>query len=124
MQDAKALDILTKVLRDTAQEPMVRHEVAFVLGQLQEPCSIPFLQENLEDRLENEMVRHECAEALGAIATEDCIKILNRYAEDANVYTQRHMYAYSENNFCFLALTVKSLGPLWYFCNSCFPKTI
>ncbi|KAH8311406.1 hypothetical protein KR044_006137 [Drosophila immigrans] len=61
---------------------LFRHEVAFVLGQLQEPCSIPHLQANLEDRLENEMVRHECAEALGAIATDECIQILNRYADD------------------------------------------
>ncbi|XP_053962178.1 deoxyhypusine hydroxylase [Anastrepha ludens] len=61
---------------------LFRHEVAFVLGQIQEPCSIPYLKENLEDRNENEMVRHECAEALGAIATEECINILNRFAED------------------------------------------
>ncbi|KAH8381676.1 hypothetical protein KR093_010512 [Drosophila rubida] len=61
---------------------LFRHEVAFVLGQLQEPCSIRHLQTNLEDRLENEMVRHECAEALGAIATEECIQILQQYADD------------------------------------------
>lgn len=61
---------------------LFRHEVAFVLGQLQDPCSIPYLQQNLEDRHENEMVRHECAEALGAIATEECIEILNRYSDD------------------------------------------
>lgn len=71
---------LAEGLKDSSA--LFRHEVAFVLGQLQEPCSIPYLQENLEDRLENEMVRHECAEALGAIATENCIQILNRYAED------------------------------------------
>ncbi|XP_036343570.1 deoxyhypusine hydroxylase-like [Rhagoletis pomonella] len=61
---------------------LFRHEVAFVLGQIQEPSSIPYLKNNLEDQNENEMVRHECAEALGAIATEECIAILNRYAED------------------------------------------
>ncbi|XP_055702245.1 deoxyhypusine hydroxylase [Phlebotomus papatasi] len=61
---------------------LFRHEVAFVLGQLQEPCSIPFLAENLRDTTENEMVRHECAEALGAIATDDCIEILNEYLKD------------------------------------------
>lgn len=61
---------------------LFRHEVAFVLGQLQEPCSIPFLAENLQDGTENEMVRHECAEALGAIATEECTKILNEYLKD------------------------------------------
>ncbi|XP_067615797.1 deoxyhypusine hydroxylase-like [Eurosta solidaginis] len=61
---------------------LFRHEVAFVLGQIQEPCSIPYLKYNLEDATENEMVHHECAEALGAIATKECIDILNRYAED------------------------------------------
>lgn len=71
---------LAEGLKD--KSALFRHEVAFVLGQLQEPCSIPYLQENLEDRSENEMVRHECAEALGAIATEECIEILNRYADD------------------------------------------
>ncbi|EDV90549.1 deoxyhypusine hydroxylase [Drosophila grimshawi] len=61
---------------------LFRHEVAFVLGQLQQPCSIKYLQANLEDREENEMVRHECAEALGAIATDQCIQILKDYAQD------------------------------------------
>ncbi|XP_053693578.1 deoxyhypusine hydroxylase [Sabethes cyaneus] len=61
---------------------LFRHEVAFVLGQLQEECSIPFLAENLRDPAENEMVRHECAEALGAIATDQCTEILNEYLQD------------------------------------------
>lgn len=61
---------------------LFRHEVAFVLGQLQEEISIPFLAENLRDVAENEMVRHECAEALGAIATDECTKILNDYLND------------------------------------------
>lgn len=61
---------------------LFRHEVAFVLGQLQDECSIPFLADNLKDLNENEMVRHECAEALGAIATEECITLLNEYLKD------------------------------------------
>lgn len=61
---------------------LFRHEVAFVLGQLQEECSIPFLVENLRDPSENEMVRHECAEALGAIATDECTRVLNEYLKD------------------------------------------
>ncbi|XP_055371952.1 deoxyhypusine hydroxylase [Condylostylus longicornis] len=61
---------------------LFRHEVAFVLGQVQKECTIPHLRKNLENPKENEMVRHECAEALGAIATEDCINILNRYLKD------------------------------------------
>uniref|UniRef100_A0A0K8TR96 Deoxyhypusine hydroxylase n=1 Tax=Tabanus bromius TaxID=304241 RepID=A0A0K8TR96_TABBR len=61
---------------------LFRHEVAFVLGQLQHPCSVPHLAENLRNNSENEMVRHECAEALGAIASDECRKILNDYLED------------------------------------------
>lgn len=62
---------------------LFRHEVAFVLGQLQDEHSIPFLVENLQNLEENEMVRHECAEALGAIATDECVKVLNDYLKDS-----------------------------------------
>lgn len=62
---------------------LFRHEIAFVLGQLQEPCSIPYLTESLRNTAENEMVRHECAEALGAIATDDCTLVLNEYLNDS-----------------------------------------
>ncbi|XP_063987114.1 deoxyhypusine hydroxylase [Diachasmimorpha longicaudata] len=65
-----------------AGSALFRHEVAFVLGQLQEEISVPFLQASLEDPQENEMVRHECAEALGSIAHPDCEKILNEYVKD------------------------------------------
>lgn len=61
---------------------LFRHEIAFVLGQLQDVNSIPYLIENLRDETENEMVRHECAEALGAIANEECIKVLTEYLAD------------------------------------------
>ncbi|CAG9767113.1 unnamed protein product [Ceutorhynchus assimilis] len=61
---------------------LFKHEVAFVLGQLQDEHSVKYLQESLEDGQENEMVRHECAEALGAIATEECMTVLNKYLTD------------------------------------------
>lgn len=61
---------------------LFRHEIAFVLGQIQNECSIKVLADNLQDATENEMVRHECAEALGAIATDECIDILNKYLHD------------------------------------------
>ncbi|CAG2181147.1 unnamed protein product, partial [Oppiella nova] len=44
---------------------LFRHEVAYVLGQMQKPCTVAQLAANLADFGENEMVRHECAEALG-----------------------------------------------------------
>ncbi|KAJ8985044.1 hypothetical protein NQ317_016955 [Molorchus minor] len=63
---------------------LFKHEVAFVLGQLQNELSVPALKEKLEDRFESGMVRHECAEALGAIANDECIDILKKYVNDEN----------------------------------------
>jgi deoxyhypusine monooxygenase len=61
---------------------LFRHEIAYVLGQVQSPLSINFLRENLEDPTENHMVRHECAEALGSLATNECTEILSKYLND------------------------------------------
>lgn len=72
---------LTKGLK--AGSALFKHEVAFVLGQLQNEAAVPGLQASLEDTEENEMVRHECAEALGSIATPECYEILNRYLNDS-----------------------------------------
>nr|NVI76098.1 nero [Cucujiformia] len=40
---------------------LFKHEVAFVLGQIQHRDSVSYLKECLEDTEENEMVSHECA---------------------------------------------------------------
>lgn len=61
---------------------LFRHEIAFVLGQLQDERGVPYLKESLQNPEENEMVRHECAEALGAIASEECLDVLNEYLRD------------------------------------------
>ncbi|XP_023699408.1 deoxyhypusine hydroxylase [Paramormyrops kingsleyae] len=61
---------------------LFRHEVAYVLGQMQHEAGIPQLQAALERPGENAMVRHECAEALGAIGRESCLQTLQRYRED------------------------------------------
>nr|NVI76115.1 nero [Cucujiformia] len=40
---------------------LFKHEIAFVLGQMQKESSIPYLKQSLEEEGENEMVSHECA---------------------------------------------------------------
>nr|NVI76114.1 nero [Cucujiformia] len=40
---------------------LFKHEIAFVLGQMQHKNSVEYLIESLENTNENEMVRHECA---------------------------------------------------------------
>lgn len=64
---------------------LFRHEIAYVLGQIQSVLTVSALKANLEDSSENYMVRHECAEALGSIATDECVKILEKYVKDKEV---------------------------------------
>lgn len=63
----------------------VRHEIAYVFGQLSSPYSIPSLIIVLRNPVEEDMVRHEAAEALGSIANEDCLPVLLEFAKNAEV---------------------------------------
>lgn len=63
--------------------PVLRHEIAYVMGQIQNPASIPALKRVLAQSQEHSMVRHEAAEALGSIG--DYEGVLNGYKEDADV---------------------------------------
>jgi hypothetical protein len=55
---------------DTGSD-LFRHEVAFVLGQMEHPASVPALVKALQDKTQHAMVRHEAAEALGSIASPE-----------------------------------------------------
>ena len=75
---------LTKGFQD--KSALFRHEVAYVLGQLADPISIPALASQLAlVKEEHPMVRHECAEALGAIATEEANECLVLYLNDPEI---------------------------------------
>lgn len=80
LRSKEAVEALGMAL--THGSALFRHEIAFVLGQLQDENAVLYLKKSLEDSEENEMVRHECAEALGAIASAECFDVLNRYLED------------------------------------------
>lgn len=64
---------------------LFRHEIAYVLGQMQRACSIPGLIMVLENTSEHAMVRHEAAEALGAIGGETVEKCLQLYLNDSEI---------------------------------------
>ncbi|KAM4629743.1 deoxyhypusine hydroxylase isoform 1-T3 [Polymixia lowei] len=61
---------------------LFRHEIGYVLGQMQHPAAVPALRAALELPGENPMVRHEAAEALGSIGKEECVTVLQRYRGD------------------------------------------
>ena len=64
---------------------LFKHEIAYVLGQLQHPASVPALSKVLSDPSEAGIVRHECAEALGSIATPECFEILSKFKDDSEI---------------------------------------
>jgi len=65
-----------------AKSALMRHEIAYVFGQMQHPASVSSLKVVLQNSSENDMVRHEAAEALGSIGTEDCLPCLQAFEKD------------------------------------------
>ena len=68
-----------------SKSALLKHEIAYVMGQMQDPHAVPHLIERLEDREEDVMVRHEAAEALGAIGDRTALDVLKRFVDDDEV---------------------------------------
>ncbi|KAG6547368.1 hypothetical protein Mapa_010816 [Marchantia paleacea] len=78
---AEAVDSIVAALG--CQSALLRHEVAYVLGQLQDKSSTYALMKTLRDSYEHPMVRHEAAEALGSIGDAESVALLKSYREDS-----------------------------------------
>ncbi|KAI4301131.1 hypothetical protein L6164_034443 [Bauhinia variegata] len=65
-----------------SKSALLRHEVAYVLGQLQDKAASAALSNILRDANEHPMVRHEAAEALGSIADDQSVALLEEFAAD------------------------------------------
>ena len=65
-----------------SESALLKHEIAYVLGQMQNPHAVPMLIERLSDEVEDLMVRHEAAEALGAIGDRNAMDTLARFVDD------------------------------------------
>ena len=81
MNTPQAALVIAKGLKSPGSA-LFRHEIAFVLGQMQLEATVPMLIKSLSDVKENCMVRHECAEALGSIADEKCLSVLHEFKND------------------------------------------
>lgn len=79
--DADAVPELVTLFHGTSSV-LLRHEVAYVLGQMQRADAVPFLEAVLTDADENPITRHEAAEALAGIGAPDSLAILTRHAHD------------------------------------------
>eukprot|EP00127_Corallochytrium_limacisporum_P001563 Clim_evm16s66 gene=Clim_evmTU16s66 len=78
-----AIDAIAAVFGD--ESALLKHELAYCLGQMQDPEAVPCLEIVLADMTQDPMVRHEAAEALGAIASDGCEEILVRFKGDPRV---------------------------------------
>ncbi|KAB1259277.1 Deoxyhypusine hydroxylase [Camelus dromedarius] len=61
---------------------LLKHELAYCLGQMQDSRAIPVLVDVLRDTRQEPMVRHEAGEALGAIGNLEVLELLKQYSTD------------------------------------------
>jgi len=78
--DTYSVEVVCEGLKD--KSALFRHEVAYVLGQMQHDAAIESLRVVLENTKEQGMVRHEAAEALGAISSPETMKLLKFFVHD------------------------------------------
>ncbi|MDG1536520.1 MAG: HEAT repeat domain-containing protein [Candidatus Thalassarchaeaceae archaeon] len=68
-----------------SKSALLKHEIAYVMGQMQDSHAVPHLIDRLADADEDVMVRHEAAEALGAIGDRTALSVLEEYVNDDEV---------------------------------------
>jgi len=77
---------LLRALMEKKHGALLRHEVAYVLGQMRDGNEevVEGLRKVLRDTEDDVMVRHEAAEALGAIGIPQMKQVLEEHLEDAS----------------------------------------
>lgn len=76
----EAVDALAAAFE--SDSALLKHEIAYVMGQMQDSAAVPHLIDRLADGGEDVMVRHEAAEALGAIGDRTALATLEEFVDD------------------------------------------
>jgi deoxyhypusine monooxygenase len=79
----QAIDILCEGF--SSKSALLKHELAYVLGQMQDSRALDTLVKILEDENEHVMVRHEAAEAMGAIGDNSIKEVLEKHLNDSHI---------------------------------------
>jgi deoxyhypusine monooxygenase len=75
----EAIDVLVQAMKSPSI--LLGHEVAFVLGQMQNSYVLPQLVAVMKSTDYHPIVRHEAAEAIGAIGNTEYIPLLEEYSK-------------------------------------------
>eukprot|EP01055_Gregarina_sp_Pseudo9_P001306 Gregarina_sp_Pseudo_9__1305@NODE_1872_length_1283_cov_78_962219_g1738_i0_p1_GENE_NODE_1872_length_1283_cov_78_962219_g1738_i0NODE_1872_length_1283_cov_78_962219_g1738_i0_p1_ORF_typecomplete_len352_score98_56HEAT_2/PF13646_6/3_5e08HEAT_2/PF13646_6/1_4e13HEAT_2/PF13646_6/0_0073HEAT_2/PF13646_6/2_4e11HEAT_PBS/PF03130_16/2_6e02HEAT_PBS/PF03130_16/0_93HEAT_PBS/PF03130_16/0_29HEAT_PBS/PF03130_16/1_7e03HEAT_PBS/PF03130_16/0_05HEAT_PBS/PF03130_16/5_6e03HEAT_PBS/PF03130_16/0_23HEAT_EZ/PF13513_6/4_9e02HEA len=85
-----------EALRGALHHPSVllRHEVAYVMGQMTQPTALPVLIDLLDNAEEHPMVRHEAAEGIAALGLtcKEAFEAVQRHLNDRNVAVAETCY--------------------------------
>ncbi|ODQ67457.1 Deoxyhypusine hydroxylase [Nadsonia fulvescens var. elongata DSM 6958] len=76
----EAIDIIAEAFADESE--LLKHEVAYVLGQTKNLYAVKALREVLVDTNQQVMVRHEAAEGIGALGDESSLELLEHYYKE------------------------------------------
>jgi hypothetical protein len=79
-QSQPALEAIAAAL--VSPSALLKHELAYCLGQSGKPEAVRFLEACVEDRAEDDMCRHEAAEALGALGFDGSLGLLKARRDD------------------------------------------
>lgn len=66
----------------SSRSALLKHELAYCLGQTKNLACVPYLRRVLEDKHEDSMCRHEAAEALGALGDVSSLELLKEFRDD------------------------------------------
>lgn len=75
----KCIDEIIKSFGDSSA--LLKHELAYCLGQMRNCKAVSFLSTVLENDKEETIVRHEAGEALGAIGATSALPLLQKYSQ-------------------------------------------
>ncbi|NP_001128388.1 deoxyhypusine hydroxylase/monooxygenase [Bombyx mori] len=78
-----AIQCISECFKD--ESVLLKHELAYCLGQMQDRRAIPILRSVLEDPNHDPIVRHEAGEALGAIGDPNLRELLEKYQHDSAI---------------------------------------
>ena len=79
-QTTAAIDAIAAAFKSPSA--LLKHELAYCLGQTKNMQAVPYLRKVLEDRGEDSMCRHEAAEALGALGDVGSLEIMEAMKDD------------------------------------------